>query len=165
MPTSRTDADPHPGNIILVQDEKNPSKQPQIGLIDYGQVKRLNPEERVRIAKLILSIADKESDEAIAGHFRNMGMKTKTDSTRFLADFGRLMFGSFEAKHLSHKWHKELHDEDRVLYFPNELSMVYRTALLLRGLAMSLQFNPSVGEEWRHHAQETIKLHSVVQDD
>mmetsp|Transcript_874 Transcript_874/g.1797 ORF Transcript_874/g.1797 Transcript_874/m.1797 type:complete len:613 (+) Transcript_874:213-2051(+) len=158
-------ADPHPGNIILVQDEKNPSKQPQIGLIDYGQVKRLNPEERVRIAKLILSIADKESDEAIAGHFRNMGMKTKTDSTRFLADFGRLMFGSFEAKHLSHKWHRELHEEDRVLYFPNELSMVYRTALLLRGLAMSLQFNPSVGEEWRHHAQETIKLHSVVQDE
>ncbi|KAL7540550.1 hypothetical protein ACHAXR_010893 [Thalassiosira sp. AJA248-18] len=158
------DADPHPGNILVVQDENNPSKQPKIGLIDYGQVKRLEPQERVRIAKLILSIADKESDEVIAGHFRDMGIRTKTDSTRFLADFGRLMFGSFEAKHLDHAWHKELHKEDRVLYFPSELSMVYRTALLLRGLAMSLQFNPSVGEEWRHHAQETIKQHAVVQN-
>ena len=157
-------ADPHPGNILVVQDLKDASKQPKIGLIDYGQVKRLEPEERVRVAKLILSIADKESDESIASHFRNLGIKTKTDSTRFLAEFGRLMFGSFEAKHLDHEWHKELHKEDRVLYFPNELSMVYRTALLLRGLAMSLQFNPSVGEEWRHHALETIRVHGGAAD-
>lgn len=126
-------------------------------------MKILQPEERVRIAKLILSIANNESDEVVANHFRNMGIKTKSNSTRFLADFGRLMFGSFEAKHLDHTWHRELHKEDRVLYFPNELSMVYRTALLLRGLAMSLQFNPSVGEEWRHHAEETIKQYAVVQ--
>lgn len=145
----------------MVQDEKNPTRQPKIGLIDYGQVKTLNPEERVRVAKLILSIANKETDEAIAGHFRQLGIKTKTDSTRFLAEFGRLMFGSFEAKHLDHSWHRELHKEDRVLFFPTELSMVYRTALLLRGLAMSLQFNPSVGEEWRHHAEETIKMYDT----
>jgi len=125
-------------------------------------VKALNPEERVKVAKLILSIANKESDQVIADRFRDLGIKTKTDSTRFLADFGRLMFGSFESKHFDHQWHKELHKEDRVLYFPNELSMVYRTALLLRGLAMSLQFNPSVGEEWRHHAEETIKMYDTV---
>jgi predicted unusual protein kinase regulating ubiquinone biosynthesis (AarF/ABC1/UbiB family) len=128
-------------------------------LIDYGQCKRLTATERVQVARLILSIADKESDAVIAGHFRNLGIKTKHDSTRFLADFGRLMFGSFESKHLDHTWHKELHKQDRVLYFPKELSMVYRTVLLLRGLAMSLQYNPSVGEVWREHALEVIKLH------
>ena len=113
----------------------------------------------MQVARLILSIADKESDAVIAGHFRNLGIKTKHDSTRFLADFGRLMFCSFETKHLDHTWHKELHKQDRVLYFPKELSMVYRTVLLLRGLAMSLQYNPSVGEVWREHALEVIKLH------
>jgi len=113
----------------------------------------------VKIARLILSIAEKESDEEIATKFRTLGIKTKNDSTRFLADFGRLMFGRFESKHLDHSWHKELHKEDRVLYFPKELSMVYRTALLLRGLAMSLQYNPSVGELWRDHAVEAIRMH------
>lgn len=49
-------------------------------------MKILSSEERVRIAKLILSIANQESDDAIADHFRNMGMKTKTDSTRFLGE-------------------------------------------------------------------------------
>ena len=128
-------------------------------MIDYGQCKRLTPPERVQVAQLILSIAEKEPDEVIADHFRSLGIKTKNDSTRFLADFGRLMFGSFEAKHLDREWHKELHKEDRVLYFPKELSMVYRTALLLRGLAMSLQFNPSVSDMWRHHAVEAIRQH------
>ena len=141
---------------MVVQDEKNPTHQPKIGLIDYGQVKTLTPEERKKVPRLILSIADKKSDEDIANCFRDLGIKTKTDSTRFLAEFGRLMFGHFEAKHLDHSWHRELHKEDRVLYFPTELSMVYRTALLLRGLAMSLQFNPSVGEAWRQHAQDCI---------
>lgn len=140
----------------------NPNEQPKIGLIDYGQCKQLTPLERVKIAKLILSIADKESDDVVASHFRVLGIKTKNDSTRFLAEFGRLMFDSFQPKHLDHAWHKELHKEDRVLYFPKELSMVYRTSLLLRGLAMSLQFNPSVGEQWRHHAQAAIDQHSML---
>lgn len=133
--------------------------KPTIGLIDYGQCKRLTPTERVKVARLIVSIADKEQDLIIADHFRNLGIKTKNDSTRFLADFGRLLFGSVEVKHLDRNWHKDLHKEDRVLYFPKELSMVYRTALLLRGLAMSLQFNPSVSEGWRQYAVEAINQH------
>jgi hypothetical protein len=42
------------------------------------------------------------------------------------------------------------------VYFPNELSMVYRTSMLLRGLAMSFQINVSVGEQWRDHALAAI---------
>ncbi len=75
-------ADPHPGNILVVQDSE-PQKsqqyasrsQPKIGLIDYGQCKRLTPMERVKVAKLILSIADKEPDDVIANHFRDMGVQ------------------------------------------------------------------------------------------
>ena len=152
-------ADPHPGNILVDFSDEAGSKA-TIGLIDYGQCKHLTPDERVNIARLILSIAEKESDEEIATKFRNLGIKTKNDSTRFLADFGRLMFGRFESQHLDHSWHQELHKEDRVLYFPKELSMVYRTALLLRGLAMSLQYNPSVGELWKDHALECLRQHS-----
>jgi aarF domain-containing kinase len=156
-------ADPHPGNILVVQEEESykQANRPRIGLIDYGQCKRLTIEERVKIARLILSIADREPDEVVANHFRGLGIKTKNDSTSFLAEFGRLMFGSFQPKHLDHSWHHQLHKEDRVLYFPKELSMVYRTSLLLRGLAMSLQFNPSVGEQWRDYAKATIEQHSV----
>ena len=150
-------ADAHPGNILIIPDETGHYRKPKLGLIDYGQCKRLNPEERKKVAKLIVSVAEGESDDVIASHFRNLGVKTKNDSTKFLGDFARLMFGPFKPEHMKHEWHKAMHKEDQVTYFPNELSMVYRTAMLLRGLAMSFQFNVSVGEKWRRYAQQAIE--------
>jgi hypothetical protein len=64
---------------------------------------------------------------------------------------------------MDHEWHQKLHKLDRLLYFPQELSMVYRTSLLLRGLSLSLQINTSIAEKWRHHAQEAIDRNSVTQ--
>lgn len=153
-------ADSHPGNILVIQDEDTPNQhgRPKLGLIDYGQCKRLTPAERERVAKLILSVANGESDDNIATRFRELGIRTKNDSTLFLADFARLMFGPFQPQHLKHDWHRKLHRQDQVVYFPNELSMVYRASLLLRGLAMSFQLNVSVGEQWRDHAQASIDV-------
>ncbi len=150
-------ADCHPGNILVV-DDKNSSPR-KLGLIDFGQCKRLNPEEQLSIAKLILSVANNESDETIANNFRQMGIKTREDSTEFLSKFSKLLFGRFENEHMSHSWHMELHKMDKVLYFPKELSMVYRTSLLLRGLAVSLQMNCSVGQQWKSHAQAVVDRH------
>ena len=142
-------ADCHPGNILVVEDDK-------LGLIDYGQCKRLTSEERARVAHLVLSVARKESDEQVARAFRNLGVQTKNDSTEFLAEMARLMFGRFEMQHLDHAYHRRLHTMDRITYFPKEVSMVYRTSLLLRGLAVSLQANPSIAEHWQEHAQAAV---------
>ena len=158
-------ADPHPGNILVVanNDKKNPGRskskntsKASIGLIDFGQCKSLTKDEQTKVANLIVSVANNEPDENIANAFRDMDIITKNNSTEFLAEFGRLMFGPFEAHHLNHKWHMQLHQKDKVLYFPKELSMVYRTSLLLRGLAVSLQLNYSVGDQWKNHAQMAI---------
>jgi len=155
-------ADPHPGNILVVEEKDEKSslkrrrKKSAVGLIDYGQCKKLTEEEQLKVARLILSVANNESDEAIASSFRDMDIITSNDSTEFLAEFGRLMFGPFRPEHLQHSWHMKLHKTDKVLYFPKELSMVYRTSLLLRGLAVSLQMNYSIGEQWKHHAQDAV---------
>merc|ERR1712224_446342 len=65
-------ADAHPGNILLIQnDDKNRNSEdsrrwkrsrPKLGLIDYGQCKRLDIEDRRRVARLVLSVANEESD-------------------------------------------------------------------------------------------------------
>jgi predicted unusual protein kinase regulating ubiquinone biosynthesis (AarF/ABC1/UbiB family) len=151
-------ADCHPGNILVLEDE-NGQITTQLGLIDYGQCKRLTPTEQAHVAELLLSVANQESDEQVAAAFRRMQVQTKNDSTEFLAEMARLMFGRFETHHLDHAYHRRLHEMDRVTYFPKELSMVYRTSLLLRGLAVSLQINPSVSEQWRIHAQAAVEQH------
>lgn len=146
-------ADAHPGNILVVDED---SEKPKLGLIDFGQCKRLTKQEQYQIAKLLVSVANNDSNESIASNFRDLGIETKNDSTEYLAKFAKLMFGPLESYHLDHSWHKELHKQDAVTYFPNQLSMVYRTSMLLRGLAVSLQFNVSVGELWKSQAQEAI---------
>jgi aarF domain-containing kinase len=154
-------SDPHPGNILVVEEE-DATPSTKLGLIDYGQCKELTPREQVLVARLILSVANGDSDQAVATTLRDMHIGTKNDSTAFLAKFGRLMFGPLLPEHLDHSWHRKLHEEDRILYFPKELSMVYRTSLLLRGLAISLQLNYSVGEQWKNHAQETVERHPQI---
>ncbi|KAG6552746.1 hypothetical protein Mapa_005694 [Marchantia paleacea] len=46
-------ADPHPGNFLLCPDER-------IGLIDYGQVKRLTREQRLDMVKIIAALYRKD---------------------------------------------------------------------------------------------------------
>jgi aarF domain-containing kinase len=147
-------ADAHPGNILVV--EEDGSAAPKLGLIDFGQCKRLTPSEQARVARLIVSVANKESDETIAAAFRELGIQTKNDSTDFLAKLAKLMFGPLQSYHIDPSWHKELHKQDDVTYFPTELSMVYRTSMLLRGLAFSLQFNVAVADLWKDQAQEAL---------
>jgi len=153
-------ADAHPGNILVIQEDSEQNGQswghPKIGLIDYGQCKRLSLEERQKVARLMISVANEESDEEIAAHCRDLGFVTKNDSTKFLSDFSRLMFGKLRSEHLQRSWHVALREEDEIRYFPNELSMVYRASTLLRGLAMSFQLNVSVGEKWREHAKAAL---------
>ena len=45
--------DPHPGNILLLDDGR-------IGLIDWGQVKRIGKDERIKIARLLIALADRD---------------------------------------------------------------------------------------------------------
>jgi len=149
-------SDCHPGNILVIEEEDD-KPSTKLGLIDYGQCKHLTPEEQYKVARLILSVANNEPDESIAKAFRDMDIGTQNDCTDFLAKFGKLMFGPFKPEHLDHSWHRKLHQLDKVTYFPKELSMVYRTSLLLRGLAVSLQLNYSIGEQWKHHAQAAVE--------
>ena len=147
-------ADAHPGNILVVDEH---SANPKLGLIDFGQCKRLTLQEQAQVAKLIVSVANHESDEFVAAAFRELGVQTKNDSTEYLSKFARLMFGPLQTYHLNHKWHQELQQLDSITYFPNQLSMVYRTGMLLRGLAISLQFNISISELWKVHAEDAIQ--------
>ena len=149
-------ADAHPGNILVIDDENGLNGRPKLGLIDFGQCKRLTRQEQAQVARLLVAVANNETDETIAAAFRAMGVVTKNDNTEFLAKFAKLMFGPLQSYHLDRSWHMALHKQDAMTYFPNQLSMVYRTSMLLRGLAISLQLNPSVGDLWKAHAQEAI---------
>ncbi len=47
--------DPHPGNVLYMRDGR-------IGLIDYGQTKRLTDEQRLIVARIFLALAQRDGD-------------------------------------------------------------------------------------------------------
>ena len=149
-------ADPHPGNILVIDQPSELNERQKLGLIDFGQCKRLSPKEQYEVANLILKVVDHGSDKEVADAFRDLGVGTKNDNSEFLAAMARLMFGPLQPYHMDHDWHHKLNKKDRITYFPNQLSMVYRTSMLLRGLAVSLQENVSVGDMWQEHARKAV---------
>jgi aarF domain-containing kinase len=46
--------DPHPGNILLCDDGR-------LGLVDYGQVKKLDPHAKAKYARLVLALAEDDT--------------------------------------------------------------------------------------------------------
>jgi len=142
--------DPHPGNILLCPDGR-------IGLIDYGQCDRSTPEMRKQLARLLRGIADPKYETEVAPAFRALGLKTKNDDPEFIATMARLIFGRMSAEILDHDFHHKLHKTDRIEKFPKDLVMVYRAAVLLRGLGLSLQYNISPAESWSKFAAEVLE--------
>ena len=60
--------DPHPGNIMLCDDGR-------IGLIDWGQVKRLQLPQRLQLARLLVALADRDH-VLTAATWRDLGFTT-----------------------------------------------------------------------------------------
>lgn len=54
--------DCHPGNILLLGTDTG---KPQLGLIDYGQVKKLSNETRLLMCKLIIALAEDNKADAV----------------------------------------------------------------------------------------------------
>ena len=108
MPGGLFNADPHPGNILVMPDGR-------LGLIDYGQCKRLTQETRAKLAKLLVLVANGASDEEVAAAFRAMGLQTQNDEDGFMADFARLIFGRLKGQIMDRQWHRKLHGRDKVV--------------------------------------------------
>lgn len=142
-------ADPHPGNLIAMGDGK-------VGLIDYGQCKRLEEGPRRAIAELMVKVADDAPHAEVAAAFRRVGVRTEHGGDEFLGKMARLMFGRVSVEMLEPKWHRDLHKTDKMTHYPPDLLMVHRVALILRGLSVACRENVSIAELWRPHAAAAL---------
>ncbi len=79
--------DPHPGNLLVLNDGK-------LGLIDFGQTKRITDMERLGVARVVAAIGNNLSDEQIADSMRNLGFRTKLNKDEALAKYASLFFDS-----------------------------------------------------------------------
>mmetsp|Transcript_35709 Transcript_35709/g.68949 ORF Transcript_35709/g.68949 Transcript_35709/m.68949 type:complete len:294 (+) Transcript_35709:1-882(+) len=152
-------ADPHPGNILLLPDGR-------IGLIDFGFCTRLDDAEKRLLAKLFVVLAESpsygvsaEADRQVMEAILACGVTTENSSVEVLSLFPRLAFCKIEPKWLQKDYVKRIMIKDKVTDFPIFVLMAGRCAALLRGLCFGLQENVSCAEEWAPYARRWLQEH------
>ena len=128
----------------------------KLGLIDYGQFKYLNNDERRELSKLYIALVNKDYD-GIVSQANVMGLKTKNNDKDFIYKFTSIGFDRIDADFREGKsvieFMTELQKQDKVVKIPGNYYLVNRTVFLLRGLAALLQHDISVAQYWYPFAQ------------
>ena len=137
-------ADPHPGNIIVLADDR-------LGLIDFGCVERFSPEIYALYARMIAAILSRNVDE-MTRLFSDMGFAGDTEQTETLrqmaTDFMELLMLSPDQNladaDLSQKISRalELLRKYPSVRVPRHFVLLGRTLLTLGGIMM--RYNPDI---------------------
>lgn len=141
-------ADGHPGNIMVMKGGK-------IGLIDYGQSKRLPDAYRAAFARLVLAL-ERRQPAAISAALDALGVVTARDDQPVKAELARGMFDTLGSV--------DPFDPDSPIKklaiekFPSDMFFVLRVVQLLRGLANGMGVADfSSAKQWKPFAEETVR--------
>eukprot|EP00555_Chaetoceros_dichaeta_P015258 CAMPEP_0198271814 /NCGR_PEP_ID=MMETSP1447-20131203/50669_1 /TAXON_ID=420782 /ORGANISM="Chaetoceros dichaeta, Strain CCMP1751" /LENGTH=626 /DNA_ID=CAMNT_0043964623 /DNA_START=117 /DNA_END=1997 /DNA_ORIENTATION=+ len=154
-------ADPHPGNIFVLDDGR-------VGLIDFGQVKQISGRARQTLAKVMVALADRVSDtnppdlKRIGDLAIELGVEFKPEAQveappavamwLFDGTVNSLPGGYDDGELSPNSPVKELKA------FPQDLVLVGRSTILIKGLSNRLGIPWSLAEEWAPLARNVLEL-------
>lgn len=129
--------DPHAGNVLLLDDGR-------LGLIDWGQVGRLSPEQRLVFARGLIAVADRD-EPAIARLAWEMGVKTEKHMDWAAMKLGLFWLGSFSDEICGELggatcFEDNLARIDRLVSAPEEYFLAVRCLMMTRGVAALIGF-------------------------
>ena len=152
---------PHPGNIFILDDGS-------IGLIDFGQVKQISGRNRETLCKVMIALDERndngmsqeESNQLVAQLAEELGVKLQPEAPAIAgAAVGIWLFdgsatelpGGYDLGELSpNSPVRELKS------FPQDLVLVGRSSILIKGLSSRLGIPWSLAQEWAPIAREVL---------
>jgi len=152
-------ADPHPGNIFVLDDGR-------IGLIDYGQVKQISGRNRETLAKVMialnkLDINNTDDLRSIGKLALELGVKLNDDAPDDAAPAVAYWLFDGSVETLPGGYDKgELSPNSPVKQlrsFPQDLVLVGRSSILIKGLSNRLNIPWSLAKEWAPIAEAVLK--------
>jgi len=151
-------ADPHPGNIFVLDDGR-------IGLIDFGQVKQISGRNRETLAKVMvalnkLDINNTNDLRSIGKLALELGVKLNDDAPDDAAPAVAywLFDGSVDTLPGGYDM-GELSPNSPVKQlksFPQDLVLVGRSSILIKGLSSRLNIPWSLAKEWAPIAEQVL---------
>jgi aarF domain-containing kinase len=153
-------ADPHPGNIFVLKDGS-------IGLIDFGQVKQISGRAKNTLAKVMVALDDRESDtnppdlDKIGKLALELGVELRDDAKPEGPAAVAMWLFDGSVKSLPGGYaNGELDPNSPVKElksFPQDLVLVGRSTVLLKGLSSRLGIPWSLSHEWAPTARAVLE--------
>jgi aarF domain-containing kinase len=144
--------DPHPGNLILTPEGK-------LGLVDFGQVKRLDEFRLEQIARLITALnEDRKGD--IVSIALEMGSRNKYNIPDVIYRLTAFWFDRDTPDVTQgldiHKFLEEMERQDPQEVLCQDLVMVSRCSVMLRSLGLSLGLRVRTTDYWKDYAKNFL---------
>lgn len=157
--------DPHPGNIFVLENG-------DIGLIDFGQVKQISGRNRETLAKVMVALDDRLSDDnpedlvKIGNLALELGVELTDDAQDEAAAAVAMWLFDGSTENLPGGYDQgELSPNSPVKElksFPQDLVLVGRSSILIKGLSNRLGIKWSLSQEWAPIAREVLKGPTAV---
>ncbi len=143
-------ADPHPGNLLLMPDGR-------VALLDFGLTKELPNEIRIGFAHLVVA-AGERSPVKVAEAFEMLGVRAKSSDPQDLLMLTRLFFDPRDAATRTefNQQRNEALARSPVEAIPGDLVLLGRVVGLLRGVCSSLGVPLSPMAMLRPYAERAI---------
>ena len=144
--------DPHPGNLILTSDGK-------LGLIDFGQVKRLSPQRREQFARLVIALNNNDVEQ-VCDISREIGCENKYNIPEIVFKLSSFWLDR-DTPDITmgldiHKFLQEMENRDPQVSVCQDLVMVARCSVMLRSLGLSLGMRVRTTDYWRPYAEQYL---------
>lgn len=148
-------ADPHPGNIIRMDDGK-------LALIDFGMMGRLNEEMKEQLSALIIALMRKNTDAMVRAILRIGVIPEDADRSALHDDMDRLRDEYYDVPFSKMSIGKALNDlfgiaRKHRLVLPPDLTMLGKTMLTLEGVISNLDPTISILEMAEPFGRELMK--------
>ena len=143
-------ADPHPGNILVLPEGR-------VALLDFGLTKELPDQARLGFAKLVLASAERDS-EAILEAFGDLGVRTKSDDPESLLTMMSMLFEPrpTDGGIREIRARRQTVRANPVEAIPGDLVLLGRVIGLLRGVCASLGTPLSPMQMLKPHAEQAL---------
>jgi aarF domain-containing kinase len=164
-------ADLHPGNILIMPEGRSwgptglllgllgvRTPKLRVGLLDWGQIKELDFDSRVRFAHMIEAIS-KGTPEEVVNSFLELGVKlADPDDSDSIEKLARVMFDTKVIPGLNFNPFSEgnVLKLNSVIEYPQDMYFVLRAILMFRGMARSLKLDFSIADEWAPFARKLL---------
>jgi len=152
-------ADPHPGNIFVLTDGR-------IGLIDYGQVKQISGRSRETLCKVMIALDERrdgfqEDNDRVGKLALELGVELNKDAQQEAAAAVGIWLFDGSVEELPGGYDKgELSPNSPVKElksFPQDLVLVGRSSILIKGLSNRLNIPWSLAKEWAPIARQVLE--------